>query len=225
MAVVEPVSVRLPCGTACVLRSAAPDDADALVAFEVRSNASNPFNVRDTDEVGRDVNETREWLTKYRDSAGRLMLLAIGPVGGPEGGPKGGPAGEPGGGILGELSFRTGERRKLAHHGSFGVSVDADWRGRGVGTALIVKLLDWAAAHPVIEKVCLGCFETNVRARALYRRLGFVEEGRQRQFFKLGPGSYVDDIQMCIYVKPGVAPEGFGVWKGVGAARGDEVKG
>jgi hypothetical protein len=26
------------------------------------------------------------------------------------------------------------------------------------------------------------------------------------------PGEYVDDIQMSIFVKPGVAPEGFRTW-------------
>jgi hypothetical protein len=41
---------------------------------------------------------------------------------------------------------------------------------------MIEALLDWAAAHPVLEKVELGVFATNERARALYRRIGFVEE-------------------------------------------------
>lgn len=197
MAVLEPRVVELPGGAPCVIRSAGPDDAAAMIAFDAHSNATNPFNVRDAGEVGRDVGEQRIWLSAHREKPGQIVLLATGP------------ADE----IIGVLSFRNGERRKLAHHGHFGISVHADWRGRGVGTALIVTLLDWAAANPLLEKICLGVFETNVRARALYRRLGFVEEGRQVRFFKLGEGRYVDDIQMCIFVKPGVAPEGFGEWR------------
>lgn len=204
MAAANPSTVRLPGGATCVIRGAVPEDAAALLAFEVLSNATNPFNVREPDEVGRDLGEVREWLARYRDGPGQIALVAL----------------DPRGGIIGELSFKAGERRKLAHHGHFGISVHPDWRGRGVGTALIVTLLDWAAAHPVVEKVCLGVFENNTRARALYRRLGFVEEGRQRRFFKLGPGVYADDIQMSIYVKPGVAPEGFGSWVPGACGRG-----
>ena len=58
--------------------------------------------------------------------------------------------------------------------------------------------------------------EPNVKARALYQRLGFREEGRSPRHFKFGPGSYVDDIQMAMYVKPGIAPVGFLTWRGPG---------
>jgi len=54
------------------------------------------------------------------------------------------------GDLLGRIAFRNGNRRKLAHHGSFGIGVHHDWRGRGVGTALISALLDWASAHPTL---------------------------------------------------------------------------
>ncbi len=38
-------------------------------------------------------------------------------------------------------------------------------------------LLAWATADPLIEKVCLEVFTTNIGAIRLYRKLGFVEEG------------------------------------------------
>ncbi len=122
---------------------------------------------------------------------------------------------EPGDGmLLGALAFHGGNRRKVRHHGHFGLSVHADWRGKGVGSALITTVLDWGAGHEEIEKVCLGVFETNVGARRLYERLGFVQESRTPMHFKLGPGRYVDDLWMVIYVKPGIAPQGFRTWGG-----------
>ncbi|HET6352614.1 MAG TPA: GNAT family N-acetyltransferase [Coriobacteriia bacterium] len=62
------------------------------------------------------------------------------------------------------------------HAGTFGISVDRDWRGRGVGTALIEALVEWAAANG-ITRIQAFAWETNPRALELYERLGFVREG------------------------------------------------
>jgi RimJ/RimL family protein N-acetyltransferase len=202
MGTIEPKVVKLPGRAKCRLRVASEEEAAAILEFDTRANATSAFAVREPGETRWTLGEQRASIKTHRDGPGHLLLLAIGVDGGQD---DAGP-------IIGLLSFRCGERKKLAHHGHFGISVDADWRGKGVGTALIRTLLDWAADHPTIEKVCLGVFETNTRARALYERLGFVVEGRQVRFFKLGPGEYADDIQMSLFVKPGVAPEGFNVW-------------
>ena len=76
-----------------------------------------------------------------------------------------------------------------------------EWRGRGVGAALLEALLEWAAASPIIERVCLEVFATNDRAIRLYEKLGFVEEGRRQRDIKLGPGRYVDTVAMYRFVK------------------------
>ena len=59
----------------------------------------------------------------------------------------------------------------------------------------------WAEAHPVIEKLCLAVFATNEPAIGLYRKLGFVEEGRRPREVKLAPNQYVDDICMYRFAK------------------------
>lgn len=52
--------------------------------------------------------------------------------------------------------------------------VSPEWRGQGVGTALITALLDIARQHG-FERVEIGVAEANARALALYQRLGFEE--------------------------------------------------
>jgi ribosomal protein S18 acetylase RimI-like enzyme len=47
-----------------------------------------------------------------------------------------------------------------------------EFRGRGIGTALICSLLETARVHAVYP-VEIGAAAANVRAIALYRRLGF----------------------------------------------------
>lgn len=77
-------------------------------------------------------------------------------------------------GVAGFLGETLPER---AHAGEFGVSIAQSWRGRGIGTALLEALFAWAAEHG-IRRIEGGAFATNPRALELYRRLGFVEEGR-----------------------------------------------
>lgn len=63
-----------------------------------------------------------------------------------------------------------------------GICVDRDQRGRGLGSGLIAAAADLAAARGYRE-LRLDVVDTNLRARALYERLGFRPAGVQR----LGP--------------------------------------
>jgi RimJ/RimL family protein N-acetyltransferase len=100
--------------------------------------------------------------------------------------------------IVGWLVFQSPNRKRLAHTGNFGMMVrkNQNQRGQGIGKRLIGELLTWAAANPVIEKVCLGVFSTNIGAIALYRKMGFIEEGRKINEIKVRDNEYVDDVLM-----------------------------
>ena len=76
-----------------------------------------------------------------------------------------------------------------------------DFRNDGIGALLIQALLGWAEIHPTLEKVGLAVFATNLRAIFLYKKLGFLEEGRRHKEIKFGPNEYVDDILMYKLVK------------------------
>ncbi len=64
------------------------------------------------------------------------------------------------------------------------------------------ELLGWARSSPGVEKVELQVRSSNERAIALYRSLGFVEEGRKTRRLKIGPNAYLDDIYMALRVGP-----------------------
>jgi RimJ/RimL family protein N-acetyltransferase len=80
-------------------------------------------------------------------------------------------------------------------YGEIGMMVAADWRGRGVGTALVAAAIDWARARG-LHKLTLSVFPHNAAAIALYRRFGFVEEGRRIQHMRRDSGELWDLIEM-----------------------------
>lgn len=54
---------------------------------------------------------------------------------------------------------------------------DPDWRGKGVGPEVIEESATWLARSIGIEQVILGVEQTNVRAVAAYKKIGFHEDG------------------------------------------------
>lgn len=79
--------------------------------------------------------------------------------------------------------------------GDLALLVDREWRGRGVGSALVRAGIDWARGQ-ALHKLCLEVFPHNTSAIALYRRSGFVEEGRRVRQYRRASGELWDSIVM-----------------------------
>ena len=82
------------------------------------------------------------------------------------------------------------------HAMGLGITVRSDWQGRGVGHALMDALLDYADRWAGVLRLELTVYADNLRAQALYRRHGFVEEGRHRAY-AMRDGVYVDALAMA----------------------------
>ena len=71
--------------------------------------------------------------------------------------------------------------------GELGMLVDRDWRGRGVGSALVQAAISRARGQG-LHKLCLEVFAHNTAAIALYRKSGFAEEGRRTGRYRRASG-------------------------------------
>lgn len=170
-------------GETVTIRAAVADDAPALLAHSRAIIDERELMITLPEEFDFTEESERAWIEQHAEAPGHLVLLA-----------------EIAGKIEGMLFFETGPRRRLAHRGVLHMSVSRNWRSRGVGTALLQSLIDWGIAHPTIEKLRLAVLVTNTRAQGLYKKLGFVEEGRRPKEVKLAPGEYADDILMYRFV-------------------------
>ena len=85
--------------------------------------------------------------------------------------------------------------------GEIGMLVARDWRGRGVGSALVGAGIDWARAQG-LHKLALSVFPHNHAGIALYRKFGFEEEGRRRRHMRRQSGELWDLIEMGLLLEP-----------------------
>ncbi len=84
--------------------------------------------------------------------------------------------------------------QKFAHQCLFAIIVDAKYRNRGIGRALLEHMFEAAKNQFNIEILHLEVYQGNPAIR-LYRRMGFQEFGRQPKFIKID-GEYLDKIMM-----------------------------
>jgi ribosomal protein S18 acetylase RimI-like enzyme len=82
------------------------------------------------------------------------------------------------------------------HTGVLGMGVMADYRGRGIGKALMAAALA-AAKEKGFTRIELTVRVDNPRAKRLYEQFGFVEEGLCRRHMCLD-GAYADSYLMAV---------------------------
>ena len=158
------------------LREAVPDDAPQLIRAVDSVAREGAFFLRSRFEVDEEVERS---FLEAAQQRGDLVLVA-----------------KSEGRIAGWVTLLRGKAEFQQHIAELGTGVVRDWRGCGVGSALMECALDWAAERG-IEKVKLGVRAENNRAYALYLRFGFEEEGYRVRDVKDPDGGYFDIVEMA----------------------------
>ena len=81
-----------------------------------------------------------------------------------------------------------------------GMALLDGYRGQGIGRRLLDRGIAWAR-HAGAHKVALEVWPHNERAIALYRRAGFVEEGRLRRHYRRRNGEQWDALLMGLLLE------------------------
>lgn len=89
---------------------------------------------------------------------------------------------------------------RRAHCAEIGIAVHDAHAGRGVGTALLAAAITCADQSLGLRRLELRVFVDNAAAIALYRKFGFVEEGRSRGY-AMRDGVLADALHMARYAE------------------------
>jgi RimJ/RimL family protein N-acetyltransferase len=85
----------------------------------------------------------------------------------------------------------------FARHAEAGISLVAEARGRGIGTAAITQLVEFGFVRRNLRRIHLQAIASNTAAIRAYEKAGFVTEGRRRQHAWVR-GGYEDIVLMGI---------------------------
>lgn len=153
------------------IRRARAADVDELVALAGAVASEGRWIAR---EGPIDLEDGRRHLGSFLDADDRVVFVA-----------------ESDGRLIGNLSLSV-ESYGVA---DLGMLVADGWRGRGVGSALLRRGIRWADEQGA-HKVALQVWPHNDAARALYRKFGFVEEGRLVRHYRRRNGELWDAVVM-----------------------------
>ncbi|MDQ7030086.1 MAG: GNAT family N-acetyltransferase [Ardenticatenia bacterium] len=173
----------LPDSRRLLLRPVREEDAANLLAL-LRQVVAERIYIG-LERTPEDVESERRWLRAFVRRQRTLALVA-----------------DVHGELVGFLTLEPGAfGQKDAHVATLGIMVARPFRGLGVGTAMVEYAVAWAR-HQGFERIQLEVFATNVRALALYRKCGFVEEGRRRGAYRLPGLGTVDAVHMALFLDP-----------------------
>ncbi|MCA9567435.1 MAG: GNAT family N-acetyltransferase [Myxococcales bacterium] len=156
-----------------LVRPAVPADAEAIRALDLALVADGRGEVREAADVA-EVPAIRERLAR-----GGAFVAELD------------------GRVVGNGSLHVFTPARCRHVASLAVGVHPDAQRRGIGRALMRRILEEARAAGV-HRLELYVRADNDRALALYRSLGFEVESVRRDFIRLADGTLLDDLCMVL---------------------------
>ena len=158
------------------IRTAKPDDADAIAAAEAETQRTPGLLVGYPGEIP---------LEAYRAKIAELAVDGRYIVAEENGVP------------VGHAFLDPMPMRANAHVFQLTIVVHPGHIERGIGRAMLGDLLDWARRDARVGRVELKVRAGNLRAQNLYRSMGFVEEARFRNRVRRIDGLFEDDLGMA----------------------------
>ena len=102
------------------------------------------------------------------------------------------------GSLVGTATFVRESNIKIAHKGNiYGMYIAPEYRGQGLGKALMRELLKKASQLEGLEQINLTVVSNNQSAKKLYESVGFEVYGTERKALKFNGQYYDEDLMVC----------------------------
>ena len=175
--------VTLKNGIVATLRSPRPEEAAAMLTYLKAVATETHFLLRYPEECAdpTDPAEIEEQANHMAASLRNPYSLSI--------------LCEIDGKIAGQCSVSFNRRFKIGHRATIAITSLSPYWGIGLGTAMFAAMEETAKEHGITQ-LELGFMEGNVRARALYEKMGFRIIGDTPGAFRLKDGTLLKEYHM-----------------------------
>ena len=138
MAVIEPKTVTLKNGKTACIRTRAAKDTERILDFLESVFSEDVFFLTTIEEIRADWSAEKSLERTRLFSEHKLKLLLVT---------------EMDDRIVSMSEIDCGEKKRNQHVGKIGLSIRREYRGIGLGTAIMKTMIDWAAArHEMVER-------------------------------------------------------------------------
>ena len=177
-------TIKLKDGRRCLIRNATAHDAEDILLNLKKVHEETNFLLTYPDEKGFSIEEEKSFLSQKEESAAEVQLCAL--------------VGDVIVGLAGVAPI--GAREKIHHRAELGVSIEKDFWHLGIGSALTKASLE-CATKSGFRQLELEVVADNENAIALYKKIGFVEYGRNPRGFILRNSDYQELILMRLELR------------------------
>ena len=177
-------TIKLKDGRRCLIRNATSDDAEDVLSNLKKAHEETNFLLTYPDEKGFSIEEEKSFLRQKEESDVEVELCAlVGNV------------------IVGLAGVSViGAREKIRHRAELGVSIEKDFWRLGIGSELTAACIDCGikAGFHQLELEVVG---DNRNEIALYKKMGFIEYGRNPRGFISRKSEYQELILMRLELR------------------------
>jgi RimJ/RimL family protein N-acetyltransferase len=164
------------------IRAAEPSDAAAYRELCHRIQLDHPFSLFAEGEQDHEHDAEGVFLTRHLAQDNNALFFWE----------------EDGAGLVGYVAAYGGSYACDHHSALVILEIEAAWRRRGIGTALLRHLIAWARAKGM-ARLELTCLAENTPALGLYEKCGFVREGLKRGTRRKGE-VLLNEWMMAVYL-------------------------
>ena len=159
-------TILLKDGRECTLRNGTAEDAPGVLANFILTHEQTDYLSSYPDEITLTLEKEEEYLKKKEESERTIELIAV-----------------VDGRVVGTAGIDSvGSYEKVKHRASFGISIDREYWGLGMGRAMMKACIECARAAGYTQ-LELEVVAGNEKAYNMYKSEGFVEYGRNPRGF------------------------------------------